>query len=121
LEELVTEIENCDVGIIPNPRNAFTEINTPTRIFEYLALGKPVIAPRTPGIQDYFNRDALLFFEPGNAKELAQQIECVCRSNGEATEIARRGQSVYLAHTWQHERQILVNLVSELFNGGKTN
>src|ERR1019366_1146315 len=52
LEELVREIDMCDVGVIPNHRNAFTDINTPTRIFEYLAMGKPVIAPRTPGIQD---------------------------------------------------------------------
>ena len=49
LEELVHEIEACDVGIVPNQRNTFTDINTPTRIFEYLALGKPVIAPRTLG------------------------------------------------------------------------
>ena len=71
LEELVREVESCDLGIIPNPRNAFTEINTPTRIFEYLALGKPVIAPRTVGIQDYFGQESLLYFEPGNPKDLA--------------------------------------------------
>ena len=37
LEDLVTELEDCDLGIIPNQRNAFTDINTPTRIFEYLS------------------------------------------------------------------------------------
>ncbi len=42
LEDLVPEIDVCDVGVIPNQRNAFTDINTPTRIFEYLASGKPV-------------------------------------------------------------------------------
>ena len=47
LEDLVKEIEDCDIGIIPNHRNAFTEINTPTLGFSsILALGKPVIAPR---------------------------------------------------------------------------
>jgi len=34
----------CDLGVIPEHHNAFAEINTPTGIFEYLALGKPVIA-----------------------------------------------------------------------------
>ena len=90
LEDLVGEIEDCDVGIIPNQRNAFTDINTPTRIFEYLALGKPVIAPRTPGIQDYFGPDSLLFFESGNADELATANSSTCffipasRSNRQA-------------------------------------
>jgi glycosyltransferase involved in cell wall biosynthesis len=60
LEELVAEIEGCDVGVIPNQENAFTDINTPTRIFEYLSLGKPVIAPRTRGILDYFEQDSLM-------------------------------------------------------------
>ena len=46
LNEIVEAIEDCDLGIIPNHRNIFTEINTPTRIFEYLALAKPVIAPK---------------------------------------------------------------------------
>ena len=52
-DQIVEAINGCDLGIIPNHRNIFTEINTPTRIFEYLALGKPVIAPKAPGIQDY--------------------------------------------------------------------
>jgi len=33
LEDLIREIEECDVGIIPNHRSAFAETNTPTRIF----------------------------------------------------------------------------------------
>ncbi len=117
LEELVLEIENCDVGIIPNHRNAFTDINTPTRIFEYLALGTPVIAPRTPGIQDYFNPDSLLFFEAGNVEELAQQIEFVASHPNETDKIVERGQQIYLQNTWSEQRKILVNAVSELLNG----
>ena len=114
LEELVHEIEGCDVGIIPNHRNTFTEINTPTRIFEYLALGKPVIAPRTPGIQDYFSHDSLLFFESGNSKELAEKIEYAAFHATEATAIAERGQQVYLVHSWQREKETLVSLVAGL-------
>lgn len=114
LEELVHEIEACDVGIVPNQRNTFTDINTPTRIFEYLALGKPVIAPRTPGIQDYFDPNSLLFFDSGNAEQLAERIEYVESHTGEAVAVAERGQKVYLAHTWQREKETLVDLVAGL-------
>jgi glycosyltransferase involved in cell wall biosynthesis len=114
LEELTGEIEGCDVGIIPNQRNAFTDINTPTRIFEYLALGKPVIAPRTPGIEDYFGANALVFFESGNAEDLARAVEYVASHRKEAIEIAKRGQEVYLAHDWPQERQTLLNAVKGL-------
>jgi len=117
LEELVEEIDGCDVGIIPNHLNAFTEINTPTRIFEYLARGKPVIAPRTPGIEDYFDPESLLFFEPGNSQDLANKIGYVWNHSSKALEIAERGQRVYLAHTWSQQRQTLVDLVSGLLKG----
>jgi glycosyltransferase involved in cell wall biosynthesis len=115
LEQLVTEIEACDVGVIPNHRNAFTDINTPTRIFEYLALGKPVIAPETLGIQDYFSPDSLYFFESGNAEQLAEKMVEVYSQPRRAIETAERGQQVFLAHSWQEERQALVDLIGLLF------
>jgi glycosyltransferase involved in cell wall biosynthesis len=121
LEDLAREIEDCDLGIIPNQQNTFTDINTPTRIFEYLALGKPVIAPRTPGIQDYFDPDSLLFFESGDSEELAKQIEYAASHPIEVTAIAERGQQVYVAHSWQQEKEKLVSMVVELIKEGTPN
>jgi glycosyltransferase involved in cell wall biosynthesis len=120
LEDLVREIEDCDVGVIPNQRNTFTDINTPTRIFEYLALGKPVIAPRTLGIQDYFDPDSLFFFESGDSEELAKKIEYAASHPSQAIAIAERGQKVYLAHSWQQERETLVGLIGGLIKQSKS-
>lgn len=118
-EQLVSDIEACDVGVIPNHRNPFTDINTPTRIFEYLALGKPVIAPRTNGILDYFEQDSLFFFESGDAGSLAKQLLDVHFDPDKARETAERGQQVYLRHSWNQEKQELVSIVSKLLNGEK--
>ena len=115
LNEIVEAIEDCNLGIIPNHRNIFTEINTPTRIFEYLALAKPVIAPKTRGIQDYFGDDDLIFFELGNADDLARKIAFAYSHPGYVAEILKRGQAVYLSHTWSRERLTLLNSISELF------
>jgi glycosyltransferase involved in cell wall biosynthesis len=114
VEGIAAAIDECDVGIIPNRRSVFTELNTPTRIFEYLARGKPVIAPRAPGIEDYFGQRQLIFFELGNAEELARQIEFVATTPDEVTEIVRRGQEVYLAHTWTEERRKFLDLAGQL-------
>ena len=114
LNEIVEAIEDCDLGIIPNHRNIFTEINTPTRIFEYLALAKPVIAPKTKGIEDYFGVNDLIFFEVGDADDLAKQIEFAYSHPDEVAETVKRGQEVYLSHTWSRERISLLNSISEL-------
>jgi glycosyltransferase involved in cell wall biosynthesis len=118
LEDLVREIEGCDVGVIPNHRNSFTDINTPTRIFEYLALGKPCIAPRTSGIQDYFGSDSLFFFDSGDAEDMARSIEYVFSHPAGVAEVVRRGQEVFREHSWQKERQRLIGVVSGLLDMG---
>ena len=114
LPAIVQLINGCDLGIIPNHRNIFTEINTPTRIFEYLSLGKPVIAPKAPGIQDYFGDRDLLYFELGDAHDLARQMEFAFSHPEEVAETIRRGQAVYLAHTWEREKRGFLQVVNDL-------
>jgi glycosyltransferase involved in cell wall biosynthesis len=105
LEQIVDAIRQCSIGVIPNRRSVFTEINTPTRIFEYLSQGKPVIAPRVPGILDYFGPNDLLYFELGNADDLASKLEFAYRNPREVLATVRRGQEVYQSHCWSSERQ----------------
>ena len=114
VNQIVEAIESCDVGIIPNHRNIFTELNTPTRIFEYLALGKPVIAPEARGIQDYFGDEDLVFFKLGDADDLARKIEFAYFHPHDVEQIVKRGQEVYLAHKWSQEKLNLLNSISEL-------
>jgi glycosyltransferase involved in cell wall biosynthesis len=114
VDQIVEAIESCDVGIIPNHRNIFTELNTPTRIFEYLALGKPVIAPQAKGIQDYFGDEDLVFFNLGDAGDLARKIEFAYFHPHDVEQIVKRGQEVYLAHKWSQEKLNLLNSISEL-------
>ena len=114
LQQIVEAINQCDLGVIPNRRSVFTEINMPTRIFEYLALGKPVIAPHTQGIRDYFADENILFFEPDNAADLADKFVWAFRHPREMSEFVRRGQAVYLEHRWSSERERLVSLVAGL-------
>jgi glycosyltransferase involved in cell wall biosynthesis len=114
LEQIVEAIDECDVGIIPNRRSIFTEINTPTRIFEYLSRGKPVIAPAVPGIRDYFSDEQLVFFELGDANDLARKLEYVCLHPEEVEKTVELGQAVYRDHQWSAERTKFTNLTGEL-------
>jgi len=114
LEQIVEAIDECEVGIIPNRRSIFTEINTPTRIFEYLSRGKPVIVPVAPGIRDYFSDGQLVFFELGNASDLARQLEYVYLHPEEVGKVVGLGREVYRNHKWSVERTKFTNLAGEL-------
>ena len=112
--QIAETIDTCDIGVIPNRRSLFTEMNTPTRIFEYLARGKAVIAPRAQGIQDYFGTQDVLYFELGNAADLARQIEYAYFHPDEVEQIVSRGQDIYLAHRWKREKAGFINAVAGL-------
>lgn len=114
LETISEAIPDIDLGLIPNKRSPFTEINMPTRIFEYLSLEKPVIAPRTRGVLDYFDEDSLFFFEPGNAQSLRETILLVYSDPVKRHEVLERGRKIYLKHRWESERTRLVGLVRSL-------
>ena len=116
LENISAAILECDLGIIPNRRSIFTEINTPTRIFEYLSRGKPVIAPLAPGITDYFGPEDLYYFELGNAAELADKIERVYWNPLEVQEIVERGQEIYLKHSWKQEKENFLGTVAKVLS-----
>ena len=114
LPGIAAAIAGCDLGLVPNHRTTFTEINMPTRLFEYLAMGKPMIAPSTRGICDYFDPDAMVYFEPGDAEDLARRIAWIREHPQEVVDIVGRGQAVHRDHSWSRERQILLDLVSNL-------
>lgn len=115
-EEIVAAIDECDIGVIPNRRSAFTEVNMPTRIFEYLSRGKPAIAGRGRGVRDYFDDDSLFFFELGDAADLARAIAHVAGNPAEVERVVKRGQQVYLTHRWSDERRALVALTAGLLS-----
>ena len=117
LEKIAEAIGLCDLGIIPNRRSLFTEINTPTRIFEYLSQGKPVLAPRARGILDYFSPQDLVLFELGNADDLAEKMLYVFENPEEVRKMIERGQEVFRAHNWSNERLRFLNLVDDLLDG----
>lgn len=114
LEEIAQAISIADVGLIPNRLNAFTRINLPTRVFEYLAMGKPVIVPKTKGICDYFHDQQIIYFEPGNIEDLADKIEWAYSHPTETRELVQNALQVYRRHRWESEEQRFLSHVEDL-------
>lgn len=74
LESVPSIISGADIGVVPIVRNEFTVIMAPNKLFEYVAMKIPVIAPKIKGIQDYFDDSCLMFFSPGDEQNLAECI-----------------------------------------------
>jgi glycosyltransferase involved in cell wall biosynthesis len=113
LTEIADAIQFIHLGVVPNRLNAFTSINLPTRIFEYLAMNKPVIVPRTKGISDYFCDDNMLFFEPENIADLAEKIRWAYEHPQALSKLVQEGRKVYDQHSWAKEEKKLLEIVTQ--------
>ncbi len=112
-EEIARAIQLSDVGIIPNKMSPFTDLNLPTRIMEYLSLRKPVVAPRTRGITDYFTPDTIEFFDAGNAADLARAILALLVNADRSEYITDKGHALYRQYRWNKQRLELIDLVKK--------
>lgn len=114
IEDIAEALKGIDLGVIPNKRSPFTEINLPTRIFECLRMGKPVIAPDTRGIRDYFGSDDLFFFNPDEENSLADTILRAYESPALRDKMVENGLKVCEPHWWETEKQVLINMDKRL-------
>ena len=101
-------------GWCPTGARPFTEINFPTRLFEYLSMHRPVVAPATQGICDYFAPDQILLFEPNNVDDLASKIQWVFEQPEETQRFVERGIEVYRQNLWHGEKARFLQHVSGL-------
>ncbi len=118
--EVPDHVKRADFGIIPNHRNVFTEKNLPTRIFEYLRMRKPVITSRTPGVEDYFGEDGLLYFKAGNTDDLAEVIRAAYNDPERVRKTMRKGFDIYGQFRWSEERKRYSSLFQDLVDGNGT-
>ncbi|MBN2326535.1 MAG: glycosyltransferase family 4 protein [Candidatus Omnitrophica bacterium] len=114
-EKIAAALREIDIGLIPNQASVHWDHAFPTRLFEYLSQGKPVIAPRTRGILDYFDEQSLYLFESGDAVSLAEALWKFLNQNDEdRRRMLHRGVETFRQHRWIIQRRILLEVVNSL-------
>ena len=63
-------IARADVAIAP----MIDDVGAPNKIFEYIAVGKATVASSLPGVKAVFDDSSVLYFRPGDEKDLADRI-----------------------------------------------
>jgi len=119
-DKIAQAIHCADVGLIPNEPTVHWEYATPTRMFEYLWLGKPVIVPRTKAILDCFDDESLYIFDSGNADSLADALLEVYANPRRVQAVVARGVSICKSkYRWATEKQRFVDIVQGLLDKGR--
>lgn len=90
----------CDVLVAPFPKTEHYDLfMSPMKLFEYMAVGKPIVASRLHAIEEVVSDESAFLVEPGDAKALASGIMAAA-SDPSAREKVRRAQEIAHEHTW---------------------
>ncbi len=107
-------LSDAAAGISPQRGGVFGSLVFSMKVAEYVALGLPVICSDIATMRHYFSDDEVLFFEQGNAEDLARAIRALLSNPAAAEERAARSRMKLDRLSWPAQKETLVETVEAL-------
>jgi glycosyltransferase involved in cell wall biosynthesis len=114
LEDVPAAIGRADVGLAPTRWSEFTDASISTKIFEYGAMGKPVVASRLPLVVSTFPVGSVRTYAPGDASGFAAQVESLVDDPLAREASVAKAAGVIRSLAWEREAERYVALVDRL-------
>jgi glycosyltransferase involved in cell wall biosynthesis len=114
IEDVPDAIARADIGVAPTRRDPFTDVSLSTKVFEYAAMGKPVVASRLPMVEQTFPVGTVATYEPGDADGLARAILGIVDEPLAREAAVERTASIVAERAWNREAAGYVGLVDGL-------
>jgi glycosyltransferase involved in cell wall biosynthesis len=107
-------LRRCDIGVLPMRRDVFLQYAFPNKLGEFIVVGKPVITARLRGLCHNFSEDALAYFEPGDAADLARQMVRLYRDERLRAQLAASALREYGPIRWDVMKASYLGLIETL-------
>lgn len=117
IREIAGIMANADIGIVPKRDDAFGGEAFSTKIFEFMALGVPVIAANTKIDRYYFNDSIIKFFKASDEQSLASAMITLIRNRVLRKDLAASALTYVAKQSWDIKRQDYLDLVDRLVKG----
>jgi glycosyltransferase involved in cell wall biosynthesis len=114
IDDVPAAIARADIGLAPTRRDRFTDVSLSTKVFEYAAMGKPVVASRLPMVERTFPAGTVRVYEPGDAASLAAQLLALVDDPRAREAAVERTLAVVREAAWEYEAVRYVALVDRL-------
>jgi glycosyltransferase involved in cell wall biosynthesis len=114
IDAVPAAVAAADMGIAPTRLDRFTAMTISGKIYEYGAMGKPVVASRLPLVERTFPNGTVVTYEPGDAAGLAEAIIALADHPIRRAEAVDGSRDVVRAAAWEREAERYVALVDRL-------
>ena len=114
IEDVPAAVAAADIGLAPTRHDRFTDMSLSTKVFEYAALAKPVVASRLPMIARTFPPGTVAAYPPGDSQAMADAIVAFADDASAREAAITRTMEIVRAGSWEHEAVGYLALVERL-------
>ncbi len=111
-EDIWAHLRENLIGIIPFNDNPLTRVNTPTKLFEYMAAGCHIISSSLPPVTRYDAR--IKFFSPGDVSSLASSIVSTFNNIVE-DDILYNQEKIKSTYNWEKNKNKIKETYSKIY------
>jgi glycosyltransferase involved in cell wall biosynthesis len=114
IDDVPAAVAAADIGLAPTRLDRFTAMTLSTKVYEYAAMGKPVIASRLPLVERTFPEGTVARYEPSDAAGMAAAIIDLADHPIRRAEAVDGSQDVVREAAWEREAEHYVAIVDRL-------
>ena len=96
IDSIPSYIAPADVAIVPH----LLDLMLPIEAFEYLAMGRPILAADHTHMREYLGPDTMPYFRPGDEEDLARRVLELYHSRETRKMYADRAAALYQKRRW---------------------
>jgi glycosyltransferase involved in cell wall biosynthesis len=113
-DELNQVYSMSDVGVVPKRSGIFSSEAFSTKIFDFMAVGLPVIVSRTAIDEYYFGESTVMYFDPENHEDLAACLVELYRDPDKRKSLISNGRAFVDENNWEAKKTSYVDIVRKL-------
>jgi glycosyltransferase involved in cell wall biosynthesis len=110
-EELLDGIARAHVGVIAAKRDSFRDLTHTQKMYEYVAMHKPVVIAETSAVRTHFDDSCFQFFASDDPADLARALLDLYHNPVRALEMVGSASRRYRAYSWEAQRHVYCETV----------
>ncbi|CAG0961822.1 hypothetical protein RHDC4_00737 [Rhodocyclaceae bacterium] len=111
--EVMDRLAASCIAVLPNRPDPDSMFTSPIKLFEYMAAGCAIVCADLPPMREILGSGDAAWFEPGNARSLADALRSLGQDCGQARDMGQRLREMSAAYTWQQRARRLKNFLAE--------